>query len=266
MSTPSAENLLLGAGALYFDRIDNATGKFTGERHLGNCTAFTFAPGAEVLEKYSSMDADRSLYKAVVKQVRATGKITLDEFDPHNLAMAMLGDNSVITQSSGSVLSGGAETFVVKKGHMYKLGGVNPANQKFNIDPTSIALTKGATPLVKDRDFIVTSGPAGVIFFPDNLSTILVDGDSVNITYNFLASTMKKIVGGTNLKVEGYIRFIGDPTTGPRYDGDFWRVSVTPEGDLNFIGDDWGQFNLTFECMDDSMNHASEPFYRLIKY
>ena len=266
MGTPNADFLMLGAGSLFFDRIDNATKQKTGERHLGDCKTFTFAPGAEVLEYYESMDKDRSLYKAVVKQVTATGKLSMSEFDPRNLALALLGETSTINQSAGSVAAGASESHTVKKSHMYKLGGNSPVNQKFNINPSSIVVKKGATTLMVDRDYILVNAACGVLFFPENEFSTLTDGDNVTITYDYLSSTIRKIVGGTKLKIEGLLRFIGDPTSGPRYEGEFWHVVITPDGDLNFIGDDWGNFNLNFECLDDSMNHASEPYYRLLKY
>lgn len=265
-TTPSSGNLLLGKGSLFFDRINPKTGLPTGERHLGNCPTFTFTSSGETLDLYSSMDHDASLYKSVVKQVTGTGKIELNEYDPINLATVLLGDSQSISQTAGSIAPASPESITVHKNCLYKLGGfTTPNSQKFNILKSSIVLSKGATALIEDQDYIVVNALAGVIMFPDNLNTTLVEGDTVTLSYNYNSALLRRIFGGTSTQVEGYLRFIGDPTTGPRYDAEFWHIVVKPEGDVNFIGDDWGKFSLSFECLDDSMNHASRPFYYIVK-
>lgn len=264
-SSPNADNLLLGAGMLYFDRLD-ASGNPTGERPLGNCTTFNLTVGADVAEKFSSMEATRNLYLSVVKQTRATGKITMDEFDPYNVAMCLLGDTSVMNQSSGTVAAGAAETYTAKRGFMIKLGGSVPANQKFNITPSSIVVKNGATTYKVNRDYILINAAAGVLFIPDTAANTIVDGTTLTVTYDYNALVIRKITGGTNTRVEGYLRFVGDPTVGPRFEAELWKVVVVPEGDIAMIADDFKDLSITIECQDDTMNHPVEPFYRLLKY
>lgn len=256
---------MLGCGMLFFNRLDTATNTFTGERALGNCTEFTFGTKPETTEKYSSMDADRGLYAAFVKSVKASGKITMDEYDPDNVAMCLLGDKTIIAATAGTIAAGAGESFTVKRGCMIKLGSTSAAD-KFGLDKSTLLVTKGGTPLVLDRDYIIISAVAGVIFIPDTTANTLVDGDTVVVSYSYSSGAIKRITGGTNLRVEGYLRFIGDPTIGPRYEGEFWKVSIIPEGDMPFIMDDLKALTISFDCQDDSVNHASEPFYRLFNY
>lgn len=263
--SPNADNLLLGAGMLYFDRLD-ANGNSTGERPLGNCTGFNLTVGADLAEKFSSMEATRNLYLSIVKQTRATGKITMDEFDPYNVAMCLLGETSVMTQTSGTVAPAASETYTAKRGCMIKLGGSVPANQKFNITPSTLKVTNGATTYKVDRDYIITNASAGVIFIPDTAGNTIVDGVTLTVVYDYSALTIRKITGGTNTRVEGYLRFVGDPTVGPRYEAELWKVVIVPEGDIAMIADDFKDLTISVECQDDTMNHPKEPFYRLLKY
>lgn len=263
--TPSPDNLMLGCGMLYFNRMDTVTNTLTGERALGNCTEFTFGVKPETTEKYSAMDADRGLYKSFVKALKASGKVTMDEFDPDNVAMCLLGDNSIIAPATGTVLPGAGESFVVKRGCMIKLGSTS-GTDKFGLTASTLVVTKGGVPCILNRDYIIISAAAGVIFIPDTVANTLTNGDTVIVSYTYEAPAIKKITGGTNLRVEGYLRFIGDPTIGPRYEGEFWRVSIIPEGDMPFIMDDLKALTITFDCQDDAINHPEDPFFKLYNY
>lgn len=254
MTTPNADNLLLGAGALYFDRFD-ANGNPTGERHLGNCSAFTLSTTVEKVEKYNSMVASRSLYKSVVKQIKAVGKITMQEFDPANLALGLLGEEGVITQNLATgVAVNGLKVF---KDKYVKIGDYR--------DITSVIVKDGATGLITyiaDTDYTIDA-PTGRIYIPSTSS--IVDASTVDITLSAPAKTYTKVVGAQVANVEGFLRFVGDPSSGPAYEGEFWRIALSPEGDIGFIGDDFSSFGLNFECQDDSTKHPTERLYRLVK-
>ena len=102
MSTPSAKNLLLGAGKVLFDRWDD-DGNSTGARHLGTVPKFDLKIEVDKITKKQSMYAAKTTYLEVIKEVTASADVTIDEFDPANVAMAFLGKEGVITQASGTV-------------------------------------------------------------------------------------------------------------------------------------------------------------------
>ena len=45
--------------------------------------------------------------------------------------------------------------------------------------------------------------------------------------------------------VKGYLRFIGDPARGPKYECEIWRASVRADGAIGFISDEYSSFSLT---------------------
>jgi len=275
--TPSAENLMLGKGSIFFNRYDPATASYTGERHLGNCTEFTFGNTADVAKKYSSMDHRAALYKAYNKSLKSSGKVVMDEFDPYNVAMILLGENSVVNQVAGAVAAGSPEKYpAVRRSQMIKLGSYNAAGvaqpenaQKFNIDPATLVVkdSTGTTTYQKNRDYLVVNAGAGVIMVPDTVQCSIPNttvGVDLMISYGYGNAVLPQIVGGTNLRIEGYLRFVGDPILGRAYEGEFWKVTIMPEGDVTFIGEDLANMNFSFDCEDDSMNHPDDPYARLL--
>ncbi|MEO0250055.1 MAG: hypothetical protein ABIN58_11130 [candidate division WOR-3 bacterium] len=61
-------------------------------------------------------------------------------------------------------------------------------------------------------------------------------------------------------KVEGHLRFIGDPAQGPQYKVELWKVTLKPAGELGFISDEWGKIDFEFTVEDDSDNHPTSPY------
>jgi hypothetical protein len=355
-ATPSSENIYLGAGEVFFNRLDKL-GKYTGERHLGNCTTFNVTSESEVKKKYSSMHAARTLYKSIITQIGASGKVSMDEYDPENLALGLFGEAGIHTQAAAANLTANLE---VKQGRYYHLGKYriqnvvipNPApipavigapTASGTVTSTGTLVASGTYTGTEDADFYITitaantasgalagtefkwkKGLTGVIsaaqtasatptVMSDGVSiklslasgqdfavgdTYIVhcaagetanfvenqdytvdaktgrvfivpgghiqDGDTINPVFDCLQATMVKVMAGNTNKIEGMLRFVGDPTTGPSYMGEFWHVSIQPEGEAGFIAEDWGSLGIKFECMDQRTTHPEEPFYRLL--
>jgi len=41
-------------------------------------------------------------------------------------------------------------------------------------------------------------------------------------------------------------------------------ISTLSSGDINFISDEWAQFEINFEALDDSVNHPNSPYGQVI--
>jgi len=358
-ATPSPKNLLMGAGPIYFDRFDD-DGSSTGLRNIGSTDDFKFKTEVTKVTKKSSLDKARRTYAQAVKEIGATGSVTLTEFDPANLALALYGEEGVITQtaqeitdevytvklgqaiqlpyykisdvvveplettgavidtasnyttvtSTGSVTSGGTYTGTTTGTYYVTITAANTtagaiAGCKFKwrkgltsvyseeIEATGSAqtLAEGVTVTLAvdtDESFVANDiyqikvTPAsgeytlgtdykvptieargGLITFPTTSS--IEDGSKVKISYSVPAATFPKVSGATVGSVEGMLLFLGDPSHGPTYNGEFWHVSITPNGDIGMIADDFATFGIDFECLDDSENHPDDPMYRLVK-
>ncbi|HMM22682.1 MAG TPA: hypothetical protein PKA10_18340 [Selenomonadales bacterium] len=358
-ATPSPKNLLLGAGPLYFDRYD-ANGKSTGLRHLGNVEKFTFKTDVQKVSKQSSMSAARRTYAEAAKEVTATGSLTMDEFDPANLALGLFGEEGIIRQeaatvtdkvyiaklgtaiqlpgykvtdlvvkpesdtvamigdakafavtlSDGTVTSGGSYTgtshdtyyvvitagnttagdiagckFKYRKGltgtysaEVTATGLVQPLAEGVTVmltltgsqnfvanDIYQIQVTAAGAAYIPDADYKVNAVEArgGLVVFPETSS--IPDGSTVRISYTLPAGSFPKVSGATVGNIQGMLLFMGDSSYGPCYNGEFWHVSLIPNGDIGMIGEDFATFSIDFTCMDDSEHHPDDPLYRLVK-
>lgn len=143
MSTPSAKNILLGAGKVLFNRWDS-DGNRTGFKHLGNVPKCDLKIEVDKIEKKQSMYSVTTTYLEIIKEITATADVTLEEFDPSNVAIAFLGDEGVIKQTAVTVT---AESHVVNLDKVIKLDNYMVSDVK--IKPLSaIAATIGAASAV----------------------------------------------------------------------------------------------------------------------
>lgn len=248
-------NLLLGRGKWFFDRKDS-NGASTGYRFLGNADSAELNGDVQKVEKFSNTTAASNLLKSVVTQQTHTLNINLNEYDPDNMALALLGTTATLTQTGATVtaeaLTGGISA---KKGRLYKTVYRNIS---------SVSVKQGVTVLVAGTDYEIQDALTGLIYLLPTSVTI-TEAAALTIDYTYATVSLMKVQAGTANAIEGKLLFVGDPAAGPAYDAEFWNVSFTPNGAIAFITDDFGGLPLTAQVLDDSVNHSGEPLYRLVK-
>lgn len=85
---------MVGAGELYFKRKDDPNGF----HHLGNAESFNITTDVTTVEKNSSMNKRRELMASVVTAVAPSASITMNEYNPYNLALGLFGEEHLHTQ------------------------------------------------------------------------------------------------------------------------------------------------------------------------
>lgn len=98
-ATSISNDLMVGAGELYFSRDDDPHGM----HHLGNCEEFNITTDVTTVDKNSSMNRRRELMASVVTAVSPTASITLNEYNPYNLALGLFGTEGVKKQSATTI-------------------------------------------------------------------------------------------------------------------------------------------------------------------
>ena len=96
-----AEDLMVGAGELYFKRSDDTYGW----HHLGNVEEFTITNDVTTVEKNSSMNKKRELMASVTTAIEPSASITMNEYNPYNMALGLYGTENVHTQTAKQVVN-----------------------------------------------------------------------------------------------------------------------------------------------------------------
>lgn len=245
-------DLMLGKGKVYFDRFDSG-GASIGERFLGEVEAFEITPNDERIKKYSHATAAAPLIADALVRRTMTLKMTVAEFSKENFALALMGDNSALAQGSGSVTTEAISG--ANQGYYYKL-----ANRQ--VSAVVVSGTGGTPTYVVGTDYEVDAITGRIYIVPGGS---IADDTDLEVDYDYAADISETVRGGTASKIEGFVRFIGDPSQGPKWEAEVWKVSISPTGTIALIGDEFASAEISAEVEDDSENHAAEPFFRAIK-
>lgn len=249
-TAPSSENLLLGKGQLYFDRFDG-NGASTGRIHMGNIETFEITTADDNVEKFSSMSAGAPLYKRVNRRRTVTCKVTGDEFNPENLALMTMGSKAYLTQAATAVVGEALAASTVPGAYLKtaKLGPISAVAVKF-----------GGVAGVLNTDYAIIDANVGIIrILPATIKTGAVTIDYTPTAY--ATTAVPVVAGGDSGIIEGSLLFIGDPSAGPKVMVEVWKVSITPDGALGLISEDFATLALNMAIEADEANHPSSPLY-----
>ena len=245
--SPSTNNLSLGRGIVYFD-LDDVDGNATGERDLGECSLFDIEVNMETLKHYTHRGGLKTQDAEVPLEATVNGKITLDEYSKYNLILALYGTESAVVQVAGSVAS---ESVTVHLGCWMKLDYRSISN---------LAFLSGSP--VEDTDYRVDETTGRVYFCQD--TAIFTEDQVVNVSYDYSALNLPIIQAFGRDKVEGLLRFIGDPQRGPIWELEAWKVQLSTNTAISFISDEWGSIELNVSIQGQYLDHPNSPFFNQI--
>lgn len=261
-STPSGNNLYVGAGKVYVDLWVNGA-KSGNWRFLGNVEKIEGTPNVTTIEKKSSMEGARGTLKQAIVGAEADIALTLSEWTKENLALALLGSVSTYTQNSGTATD--AALGNTKKGYALSTG-------KYKITVT--AVKKGATTLVAATsmggtgDYFVDSD-AGLIYILDTTTTAgLVDGDALTWSGTYPQITSEAMVTGLSAGMNTVsLKYVpaADQVSGPRYLVDVPQMNVNPDGVLALLTEEFGTINLKGKVLKDTTQSAGQEFWVMRK-
>lgn len=98
--------------------------------------------------------------------------------------------------------------------------------------------------------------------------TVAFDLDEIAAT-NFARFTMGTLTEGFEVlglqatDKEYALRFTSDNPTGPDAVYDFWRVTLTPGGPVQLIGEEWMIMSFNGEGLADTVNNPTSPYFTI---
>lgn len=250
----NGKNCLLGKGKIYLDLLDSTNNwARTGEIFLGNCTALEATPSADELTMKSSADAAGSVIASAITGAGLGIKITGTEFSPQNVAFALFGETDLLEETGATVST--PEAFdSVTQGRSYKLAHRNVS---------TVEVTDGDTTTYEVDDDYTVDAITGTVYIV--VGGAITTASDIEVTYVYATSSYEIARGIIQASTKAFLRFVGDPPSGPILEAEFWCVNIRGDGPIGLISDSWGNWSLTGTVESDATNHPDEPHYRIIK-
>jgi hypothetical protein len=138
---------------------------------------------------------------------------------------------------------------------------------------SNLTLKQGATTFTNTGsggdDYTIVDAKRGLIYL-----VLAADGGDINpaaeikVGYDYGATIDRdQIDGGTEVVIEASVHFSADNAEGPNRDGFFYRASLTSDGDLGLIQNEFGTWTLKCKLLDDSEGlfggSTESPLYEL---
>jgi hypothetical protein len=268
MRAPSQEDLYRGAGEVLLSRFDDL-GVPTGFEHLGNIDTFELTTADDKITKRSSMTIARPIRSERTRQRTVTIRLVGDEFNAYNMALMAMGEVVDYTQLATPIVkeqlvaaAAAGVSVGAQKGKIYKAS-------KFDANTITL-FSNVSTSLTLGLDWEVHSAKMGTVRIFANSPNVVVGG-SLEMSYTPTAVTAaapyKRVRGGTKSQVRGSLLFVPDTSEGPAEAIQVWSTSLTPDGALAMIPDEWGGFTLVATVQEDVKGQYGgsvlEPLYAL---
>ena len=248
----NAQEVLLGRGKLYLDRLTSAFAK-TGERFIGNVMLFEVTPTTETIEKFSSATAAAPLIRRDPVRTSLEVRITGDHFSKENLALFFLGDTSTLSQTGNSIAAEVIASVLADRWYptLYR-------------DITNVVVTGPSQTPTYDLtdDYLVDAKEGRIYIVPGGGITPETD---IEVDYDYATIALDTVRGLTSSSIKCYARFVGDPGAGPTDTVEIWRISVAADGAISLIGDDYAEWSITGAVENDATNHPTEPYFRWLR-
>ncbi len=223
---------MIGAGDLMVKLLDQAGAQW---RPIGNATVFTVQPQVEKFERKSfQRDTAGQTLETIHRNNGVDVKISVDTFGRKNLALALAGNDSALTQTQATDAT---IELVLPHDQWVAVG-------KFHI--SGVSLASGVTTYVENTDYLVKSEAGMVMALSGGAIT---DGATVTVTYDapaLLAADGGYVVDGgarpdilLGLRLDGYNQASGNSEL-----TEVWRVRVTPSAAIAFITNEFNKLEL----------------------
>ena len=244
----------IGRGRLYFSDVDANGLPEGGWEDLGNVNSFGINVSSEELTHKSSREGLSTTDARVVISQDVSISFNGDSIFLENLSRWLSGDNQDDAQAATAV-TGSGNMEIVNRGRWYDLY-TNPGSYPGTPEtraylPTSVVVepSGGGTPYTLGTDYLLDD-KMGRIFIPET-STIpagTVGSPTVlDIDFTPTATILERIHAFTKGQISGAMKFVA---VDPRNDSketefQFHYVTLSPDGELGLISDDWQGLGFT---------------------
>lgn len=225
----------LGAGDLYISRYNPTTGLFDDFTGPFEATKFEVKPNVELKEMSSR---GRSTYGQVIESVAlpqpADFTLELPEVNKESLAIALLGTESAINQTAGTLTD--APVTVTSKDTWLNLGKQNITAGLVVKDAT------GVTTYVAGTDYVLNNRMGWIKILP---GSVIVKDAVVEVTGAYGAVGGTLIRGATNSQIRAKFRLDGVNFADQLpVIVDVWEAVISADSAFDFLSNDFASISL----------------------
>lgn len=248
----------LGSGDLYFDRLTDA-GVPQGAKIEGSCTQFALNPESEIKEQTGR---GRDNYGQVIAAATLPGKtnikLTLNQLDAQNLAVAFLGDVVEGGQEAGSIAAGAPAVVTARLDRYVEIG-------KENLTAGSIvvkSMPETGEPVTFEagKDYLLH---ARLGMIKAVVGGAITEGEPLAVSGDYSAAGWQKIRGGRSPIIRARLVLDGkNYVNGRNCKVLVKNARLKPSTEVDFLSEDFLPLELEGVCeIPEGEDEAFEIFY-----
>jgi len=259
---PVPHKPMLGKGSIFFDRFDPVTGLPQGKIHLGNCTQFDLEDKPDKAKLFSSLNSTVTMIASALKKREPTVTIKGTDFSSMVAQDWAISNGKTTLATTAATLTGETVISAVQtanaKGRYFQFVNMNIDN----VGTPPVLTQAPSTVLVAGTDYIVEDPQLGIIYIPLTSTIDTTGTKAVTAVYHQLVGSFDQVAGSSVPFLQGHLTFDPDPVDGQKIACDIWRVNLFANGKIGLIADDYGNWELEGDILDDTSNHPTSPFYQ----
>jgi len=98
-----------------------------------------------------------------------------------------------------------------------------------------------------------------------NINFVAEEIAAVNLNRFLLGTISGNVVFGMmGSNIEYALRFVSDNPIGPNQTWDFWKLTLSPNGPMQLIGEEWMSMSFAGEGLADNGGHPTSPYFTII--
>lgn len=226
----------IGSGIVEIAPYDAAIDFYSREfRDIGNCSAFSYAFAETERNLTNFRSPAGGTYASAPRIDSVTGSISIRNFNPDNLALAL----------RGTATATGA-TAIEDEAHVLHAGRFVPTRRLIDITVAPV-VQKGAT-VIATADYVVSEH--GITFASTITTATVADGDAITISYTPKATiNVQALLSGAPL-VSIFLRGF-DAVSSEAHSMAAFLATLGAPANVEKIGEDFGTLDLPFTLQED---------------
>lgn len=238
ISVQHKEMSYIGVGVIYLEVLGSAGGLL----NIGNCSQLEYAFDEEKQELPNYMTPGGGNANVQSKISSFTGSITMHDFTPKNLALALRG---AVTEVVAAAVADEVHECAGVDGELIPFD--------FPIDHSVAITVKTAADdaLVVDTDYTVTSTGIVVIGTGD------IDNTGVKVSYTKAVGAIMEALVASGQEFRLHFDGLNDAQTGKPVAITNHRIKFSPASGLSFLGTEFGEIPLSFDVLSSNTVNGS---------